>query len=137
VGSSLLTKRLPLSFFSEGGGYGMFASRKIESGEVIFTEKALAGMQQAENRAYVLACACCHRFTGSLALQAGVLGNYASTLPSTCILSCEATKHWYGLSAVMVEAALSLFCLVDVWSALRFICFRHLFYYLDLFLIWS
>eukprot|EP00873_Tetraselmis_striata_P025291 jgi/Tetstr1/445555/TSEL_033328.t1 len=75
-----LTEGLPVAVLPtrEGGGYGLFATRDIASGEVIFTEKALAGMQQAENRAFVLACAHCHRFTGSLALQAGLLGSKIS-----------------------------------------------------------
>lgn len=58
----------------DGRGYGLYASRNFESDEEVFVEKALAGMQQAENRAHVLACAHCHRFVGSLPLQAGLLG---------------------------------------------------------------
>jgi hypothetical protein len=44
-----------------GRGKGLFATRAIEEGEVIFTERALAGVQHAENKEEIPACPHCFR----------------------------------------------------------------------------
>lgn len=54
---------------SPGKGRGLYATRELREGEVIFTELPLVGMQHLANAQSIEACAMCMRHVGSLEAQ--------------------------------------------------------------------